>query len=952
MKFTQNVITIAVHRLVGRLCQTPKAVATALWVALLIIALPAFAQNAESIADREVQRRQAAIPAGEAALARGQSAMRARNYTVAYQEFKTAIAYLPDAIVSGKSHDQAADGICKSGTMLAEARIAQNDSAGAEATLSEILRYDPNCRKAQQLFTNLHQPGSFKQTVERGYVQQISDSSFANKVEEVKRLLAEADAYYQTGQYDKAMKSYDRILALDPYNTAARRGQERIDNTKYQYGEEAYNESRARQLWKVEEAWQQPVRKYGAVGPAADNKGRGIETRGTAQMTNRMNSIIIPHIEFRDTTIREAVDFLREQAAENDPSGQGVNIVLRLVPLGQIAPASAPLLPPGTEGAAPGEGAAPSGATAPTAGAGAPPVGAPVRGRPGQPPVVPLVSGPAAARITVTLDNIPLGEALRYVANQAGLKVKVEPYAVALIPLSEQSNDLITKRYHVPPEFFGGPLDVGYYIGTNLGVGGEQGAGTTTGVREAPPVAENIIQKEAVSFQSASGSGTGAGATSLANQLQGTATTRQTLLNDRQLVGRADAMTMLKSMGVSFPAGASATFWPHSGTLIVRNTQDNLDMVDALVDQANSSAPKQVSIESKFVEINQNNAKELGFDWLLGPFSLNGKVFGGGGTAGNGVPVDAVNFPFVDPATGNPIGQNPVTSGNRSGNFALSANALDALLVPGLGAVPGVAPSMFGLAGVFTNPQFQVVIRALNQKKGIDLLSAPSVTTKSGQRAIIEVIRELRYPRTYTAPQVPSISSSSSTIVGASNTVPVVVTPTTPQDWETRNTGVTLEVEPVVGGDATTIDLNLIPQVVEFEGFINYGSPINAVGVNTLAGAITTSVPVTLTDNVINQPVFSTRKVTTSVSVYDGQTVVLGGLMREDVQKTEDKVPIIGDIPLVGRAFRTNTEQHTKKNLVIFVTAKIITPAGLPLNEEEEEGLLPPELPEVPAYKK
>ena len=45
--------------------------------------------------------------------------------------------------------------------------------------------------------------------------------------------------------------------------------------------------------------------------------------RGTAQMTNKMNSIIIPHIEFRDTTIREAIDFLREQAAENDPSGQG-----------------------------------------------------------------------------------------------------------------------------------------------------------------------------------------------------------------------------------------------------------------------------------------------------------------------------------------------------------------------------------------------------------------------------------------------------------------------------------------------------------------------------------------------------------------------------------------------------------------------------------------------------
>ncbi len=330
-------------------------------------------------------------------------------------------------------------------------------------------------------------------------------------------------------------------------------------------------------------------------------------------------------------------------------------------------------------------------------------------------------------------------------------------------------------------------------------------------------------------------------------------------------------------------------------------------MVDALVDQANISQPKQVEIESKFVEINQNNLKELGFDWLLGPFSLNGKVFGSGGVAGNGVPVDAANFPFQD-ANGNPIGQNPVTAGNRSGNFSISANALDALLVPGLGQAAGVAPGIFGLAGVFTNPQFQVVIRALNQKKGIDLLSAPKVTTKSGQRAIIEVVREFRYPRTYTQPQVPSIGT---TTTSGSQVVPVVVTPTTPQDWETRNTGVTLEVEPVVGGDGMTIDLNLVPQVVEFEGFINYGSPIFAIGVNsTLQGG--GSKPVLLTDNVINQPVFSTRKVTTSVSVYDGQTVVLGGLMREDVQKTEDKVPILGDIPLIGRAFRTNVDQHVK----------------------------------------
>jgi general secretion pathway protein D len=98
-------------------------------------------------------------------------------------------------------------------------------------------------------------------------------------------------------------------------------------------------------------------------------------------------------------------------------------------------------------------------------------------------------------------------------------------------------------------------------------------------------------------------------------------------------------------------------------------------------------------------------------------------------------------------------------------------------------------------------------------------------------------------------------------------------------------------------------------------------------------------VPVLLTANVINQPVLSTRKVTTSVSVYDGQTVVLGGLMREDVQKVEDKTPIIGDIPLIGRAFRTNVDQHVK--ISSSSSPRINHPSSAFNNEEEEEeGLL------------
>ena len=152
-----------------------------------------------------------------------------------------------------------------------------------------------------------------------------------------------------------------------------------------------------------------------------------------------------------------------------------------------------------------------------------------------------------------------------------------------------------------------------------------------------------------------------------------------------------------------------------------------------------------------------------------------------------------------------------------------------------------------------------------------------------------------------------------------------------------RPVGVTLEVDPVVGPDGFTLELNIAPEVTEFEGFVNYGSPISTGAVDAL-GAPTT---VVLTENRIEQPVFSTRKLTTSVTIWDGQTVAIGGLIREDVQNVQDKVPLFGDMPLIGRFFRTNSEQHFKKNLMIFVTGRLIDPAGQPVNSNVTGGANP-----------
>src|SRR5438874_3732742 len=911
------------------------------------------AQNVDRISKHEVERRQAALPRGAAALAQAQAAMQARNYTLAHDEFRIALNSLPDGVTSTKAHDEALAGFCESGVKVAEQNIAEGKFADAESVPREVLadRYDPNCRPALELLAHLQQPGYFNKTM---------GPTFIEKVEEVKKLLADADGYYDSARYDLAFKKYEQVLALDPYNTAARRGEEKIDNAKYHYGEDAYNETRGRQLSDVQKGWQQPLRQYGATVPEIFNPVSANLT-DTARITRKLNTIIIPRVEFQDASIREAIDFLRQQAAANDtsPEGEkGVNIVVRPRRLGEISPPVGPAVP-----------------APPPAAAGSPAAEAPVA-TPARPAAeAPVVAAPENARITVSLDQIPLGDALRYIANQAGLKVKVEPHAVLLIPLTEQSDELVTKTYKVPPEFFGGPLDVGYYLSAGVGGGGQAPSGAGQTIQPAP-VATGVVEKNAASFQNATGIGTGAGAASTSQALQTNLTTRQQLVNDRQLVGRADAKVFLQSMGVSFPPNSSATFFPHNGTLVVRNTADNLDMVDALVEQANASGPKQVEIEAKFIEITQTNLKELGFDWLLGPFNIgNHKLFGSGGSSGTGTAVNPANFPVLD-ANGNPVGNGgttftnsngtgtgggPVTAGNRSGTLGKSANALDALLAGGTGGM-SVAPGIFGLAGVFTDPQFQVVIRALNQKKGVDLLSAPKVTTKSGQRAIIEIVREFRYPTSFIPPQVPSLSGGTGNVINVA-----VVTPTTPQNFDTRNTGVTLEVEPVVGADGATIDLNLVPQVVEFEGFINYGSPIFGL-TPPVTGTTTFTDPITgvissitqlisppkslvLTENVINQPIFSTRKVTTSVQVANGQTVVIGGLMREDVQKVEDKTPLLGDIPLVGRLFRSNIDQHVKRNLIIFVTARKVTPLGQALEEQEEE-LQPPVLPEIPAYKK
>ena len=378
-----------------------------------------------------------------------------------------------------------------------------------------------------------------------------------------------------------------------------------------------------------------------------------------------------------------------------------------------------------------------------------------------------------------------------------------------------------------------------------------------------------------------------------------------------------------QSAGVNFDLpGASLAF--DGEQLIITQSRRNLERMRVIL--RNYNEVKQVEIESKFLEVQQGDLEELGFDWSVG----DGQQF----------IVDGQGFPVLD-QYGNPTYDNARVGQTQNRNLSSAfTSGLDASAVRINGEIAAVnaAPSLTSVIDLanratdtFTATGWSVAgadvdlaIRALSRKTGSDLMSAPKVTVLSGKRATITVAQELRYPESYgDIESTVSSSGGSSSLTGSSKGSAISITAGTPQDFVTRNVGVEMTVTPNVEND-DTISLILEPRVTEFEGFVEYGGPSVALD----GSGTTVTVPAGF-----YQPIFSVREITTEVTVYDGATVVMGGLTRDEVKTVNDKVPILGDIPGLGRLFRSEGESRQKRNLLIFVTANLVSPGGSPARQ-------------------
>lgn len=383
---------------------------------------------------------------------------------------------------------------------------------------------------------------------------------------------------------------------------------------------------------------------------------------------------------------------------------------------------------------------------------------------------------------------------------------------------------------------------------------------------------------------------------------------------------------------IPFSTGTSAQYNPEFRVLLVRNTPTHIEKMAKLLDRYNRKAleerSRQVEIETKFIEVSQGALEELGFDWTIG-------------TPGENITSDTWTMPggqklFTDSLrTGQDALGKSVDAGGRAASFNSYANA----------TTDPTGTGMIGTAGellvqkVKGDLKIDFLIRALERTAGSDLLSAPKILTKSGETASIHVGEVHWFPSAYD--------------VKIERYAPPSLVPL---DYLEERTGVMLKVTPELDPENGTINMKLSPEIRELAGFdeqhvstiwpeygnesldMNSDTPAN----NNLIDFLTRreeSRSIHADRLIARRPVFKTRKVDTTVTIKDGSTIAMGGLIKEQLETFKDSVPLLGKIPMLGRLFRSEGERNVKRNLLIFVTANQVDASGYRKNIRQSAEL-------------
>jgi type II secretory pathway component GspD/PulD (secretin)/tetratricopeptide (TPR) repeat protein len=845
--------------------------------------------------------------------------------------------------------DQTVVGLAAVRLELARAAQRHGDYKEARTQVDDVLRVDPTNAAAIE-FKSANEKLLAEQ---RGKIpsEEVRSQVPAIIEEKVKAstLVHDGKLLFEMGKLDEAESKLKMALKQDPHNEAALYYLNLVSEAKYTQASKLHEVTLRQDIRAVEQAWANPVSRDALPVPNPYARTNLVYTgHGRQTIISKLDRIRLDSVKYDGLPLGEVIINLNDEAKKRDPEKRGINFLLN-----QNVDSSGPTLP-----------------------------GIPQLGPDGQPlptaaPAEQVDMTSIAIKINPALTDIRLADVLDAIVKVADrpIKYSIEDYAVIFSLKAREEPPLYVRTFKIDPNtFYQGLQNVGamsfgysYNVGNSSsssggmgggmggmgggmggmgggmggmggGMGGMGGMSGGMGGGGGAMVARVTV---AGGMMGGMGGGMGGGmmgggmmgggglpgaggttgvggTTGMGGGMGGTGGGGLrfiTQINNESEVSQA-AINYFQAMGVDLSPrtnpGKAVFFNDRQGVLLVRATLQDLDMIEAAV-QILNIVPPQVNIKSKIVEVTQDDTKALGFDWYLGNVLMNGgSIVGSGGTQPslNGTPTAA-----------NPLGTFP---GNTAAGTTIAPTSTDGQLTSGL---RNTSTTLFTLTGILTDPQFRMVIHALQQRQGAEMLAEPEVTTQSGRQAQMKATDVKTIITAYNFSQNNTATGAS---VGTGTTVQAPAATFVYPMPEQMELGPTLDVIPCVLSDGFTINLTLIPTLMEFVGYDNPNS------VNT--GALLTSgaFPGGLVQVPVVLPLFRVRQVVSAVNVWDGQTVVLGGLLSETVSTIKDQVPMLGDLPLIGRFFQSESKSTSKANLLIFVTPTLIDPSGNRLHTDEE----------------
>ncbi len=837
------------------------------------------------MAEEEAVRRQEAIRLLRMKLVEAQSFQRQSRLVEAAKSYEDAYGLFPRVGLVGGAveNDKAAvvDGLVNVRVQLAEQARKRQDLQSADTQIKAAIRVNPQSAAALKL--KLENDKAINDS--RGRIPSTEALALIPAIQQEKitagTLVQDGKLLFESGKINEAELKLKQALKLDPDNIPATYYLELIRDNRFSRETRNRNLVAADAMVEVKEAWLPSLKRdqLPFPNPALQHKDIVHTSPQRQEISAKLNAIRLNEVGYDGLPLIEVLKHLTDESIKRDPDKQGLNFM--------VNPHSAA------------------------------PLTAPAQADPLAPPVVIEQTAPAVDITTVTiklnppLRNLRMADVLDAIVTSADQPIRWETrdYAIVFSPRTPEPIPLATRIFKVDPNTFlqglesVNTLSLGSQI--NTGEGGGGGSQEDTGAFNIPRVTLGQVI-------SRGGGGGGGGSR------EGSGLNFVTKTNIMQRVNDL-VRAYFTTTGVDLNPPKSVFFNDRAGDLIVRATLEDLEIIEIAVQRLNTPPP-QVMIESKIAEIGQEDSKALGFDWHLGNTLL------GGGRIG-AQPGSAPSY-AGRPSSANPSGifPGPGFAPGIPGPGTQFPSASDNLLTSGLRNSYGQnssIPALGTVTGILTDPQFRAVIRAIDQRTGADVLSAPKVTTLSGRQAQISVL-DLR--TIVTDVDVENGQNAAPATGGTGSTVVQTSLPSFEYTLSLIPTGPVLDVIPYVSADGYSIQMTLIPTLTEFLGYEDPGDFV-AVASTSQGPSISATLPL---------PRMRVRQVTTSCIVYDGQTIVLGGLISENIRKIKDKVPMLGDLPYVGRLFRSESSTSDKRNLVIFVTPTIIDPSGRRVHSDED----------------